>query len=144
MSETTQPVRLTGLIPNSHTPCRLNCLLGDRITSLSSSGSSLSNFRGDQKNLALDPCLLLPPLWIQTSSSFSAKWIRQGSRLGSSGSGWVSPCREQCREHAGGSRRQPGKGRGLSRTISSLAHVSLSTRILCCLPPSAGYTQLSS
>ena len=61
MSETTQPVRLTGLIPNSHTPCRLNCLLGDRITSLSSSDSSLFNFRGDQKHLALDPCLPLPP-----------------------------------------------------------------------------------
>ena len=64
-----------------------------------------------KKILPSTPVFCFPPLWIQTSSSFSAKWIRQGSRLGSSGSGWVSLRREPCREHAGGSWRQPGEGK---------------------------------
>ena len=137
MSETTQPVRLTGLIPNSHTPCRLNCLLGDRITSLLSSGSSLSNFCDDQKNLALDPCLLLPS---PHGSKHPLPSVQSGYDR-AAGLGPLVPGGSARLESGAGNRQEeagdsPGMGGVLSSTISSFAHVSLSTQVLCCLLPS--------
>lgn len=82
LSETTQPARLTVLIPNSHTPCLLNCLLGDHTTSLSRVQVHLSPISVVIKKSCRQPCPLPPLLPLQTSSSFSENWVRQGRQGG--------------------------------------------------------------
>lgn len=136
MSETTQPVHCTVLIPNSHTPCLLNCLLGDHITSLSTVQVPISNFCGDQKKiLPLTSALRFPcqgsqhPLPSVKSGSDWAAGVGPASLAGSA----------NAQSSAGGLHEEASDGQGdregsFPSTIPSLTHVTPKSECIS-LPP---------